>query len=141
MSCLHPKSEKEEEEQLQAALAASCAEDQTSAIGAAAVAPDGLAEAVAPTVVSEPVPEDDGLVAASCAAAATPIVRVHGHAKAAAVSASARGIKESMESMLPRMLLRAFNADSPAKKRLKASEPMRKRHRRLEGPTGKTTST
>ena len=89
---------------MQAALVASRAgtsvqEDQTSASGAAA-APDGLAEADAPTVVLEPEPEDDGLVAASCAVAAPPVVGVRGHAKAAAVAASARGRNESMESML-----------------------------------------
>ena len=88
-------------------------EHQTSAIGAAA-APDSLAEAVAPTVMAEPESEDDGLIAASCAAAAAPIVRVHGHAKAAAVSAPARGIKESMESMLPKMLERAHTAGRSA---------------------------
>ena len=97
---------------MQAALVASRAgtsvqEDQTSACGAAA-APHGLAEADAPTVVLEPEPEDDGLVAASCAAAADPVVRVRKCAKAAG------GTEESMEAMLPQMLVRAHQAGQSA---------------------------
>ena len=126
MSCnqLHPpKNAEEEEQQLQAALAASregtsVHEDQTSGSGAAA-APDDLVEAVAPIVrrgqtsasgaaaapdeASEPEPEAD-LGAASCA----PAARVRGRAKAAA------GTKESMESMLPKMLERAHKAGQSA---------------------------
>ena len=67
-------------------------EDQTSATAAAA-APQVLAEAVAPIVVTEPELEDNGLD-----------VRVRGHAKAAG------GTNESMESMLPRMLVQALQA-------------------------------
>ena len=115
-----PENAEEEERQLQAALAASrdstsVHEDQTSGSGAAA-APDDLVEAVAPIVrrgqtsasgaavapdeASEPEPEAD-LVAASCA----PAERGHGRrAKAAART------QESKESMLPRMLERAYTA-------------------------------
>ena len=67
-------------------------EDQTSATAAAA-APQVLAVAVAPIVVKESEPEDNGLD-----------VRVRGHAKAAG------GTKVSMKSMLPRMLVQALQA-------------------------------
>ena len=67
-------------------------EDQTSATAAAA-APQVLAEAAAPIVVTEPELEDNGLD-----------VRVRGHAKAAG------GTNESMDSMLPRMLVQALQA-------------------------------
>ena len=119
-----PENAEEEERQLQAALAASrestsVHEDQTSGSGAAA-APDDLVEAVAPIVrrgqtsasgaavapdeASEPEPEAD-LVAASCA----PAARGRGRrAKAAART------QESEESMLPKMLQRAYTAGQSA---------------------------
>ena len=116
---------------MQAVLAASrestsVHEDQTSGSGAAA-APDDLVEAVDPIVrrgqtsasgaavapdeASEPEPEAD-IVAASCA----PAARGHGRrAKAAART------QESKESMLPRMLERAYTAGQSALPKLAGS--------------------
>ena len=149
---------------MQAALAASrdstsVHEDQTSGSGAAA-APDNLVEAVAPIVrrgqtsasgaavapdeASEPEPEAD-LAAASCA----PAERGHGRrAKAAART------QESKESMLPRMLERAYTAGQSALPKLagsadkvkgtpKPSAAYEKRHfyvllRGVDGVDGKT---
>jgi len=129
-----PENAEEEERQLQAALAASrdstsVHEDQTSGSGAAA-APDDSVEAVAPIVrrgqtsasgaavapdeASEPEPEAD-LVAASCA----PAERGHGRrAKAAART------QESKESMLPRMLERAYTAGQSALPKLAGKASM-----------------
>ena len=80
----------------------------------AAAAPEVLVEAVVPSKVGEPVPEGDGIVAASCVVVAVPVVRIR-----------QGDIKESMGSMESKssivrehVLARAFTGGQSAKHKI-----------------------